>query len=199
MSTQQRDVLDSDLNDWAERGARRWWLPLVAGVLWLLFAVIVFRFDYGSVRAISILFGIVVFVAAANELMLASISTTGWRIWRVLAAAAFIIVGIVSFIDPGGTFVSLAAVMSFYFIVRGGFDIAFSFSAPDLLGTRWVTLFLGFAEVLLGFWAAGSWGASALLLIAWVAGSALARGIAEIAIAFQIRHSATRPLARLHV
>jgi uncharacterized membrane protein HdeD (DUF308 family) len=189
VSTQQRDVLDRNLNDWAAQGTRRWWLPLAAGIAWLLFAVIVFRFDYGSVGAISILFGVVVLGAAGNELMLASISTSGWRFLRALVAVAFVIVGIVAFIDPGGTFVSLAAVMSFYFVIRGGFDIASAFSLSDPLGTRWLTVTLGFIEVLIGFWAAGSWGASALVLVAWVGGLAIVRGIAEITVAFQVRRA----------
>jgi uncharacterized membrane protein HdeD (DUF308 family) len=187
VSASQHDVLDRDLNDWAAHGTRRWWLPLVTGAVWLLFAVIVFRFDYASVQAISVLFGVVVLAAAANELMLAWIATPGWRILRLLVSAAFVVVGVVSFIDPGGTFVSLAAVMSFYFVIRGGFDIASSFSLSDALGARWLTLFIGFAEVLIGFWAAGSWGASAALLVGWVGGVALIRGVAEIAVAFQIR------------
>jgi uncharacterized membrane protein HdeD (DUF308 family) len=187
VSTPQHDVLDRELNDWAARGTRRWWLPLVTGTAWLLFAVIVFRFDYASVRAISILFGVVVLVAAANELMLAWLSSTGWRILRLLASAAFVVVAVVAFIDPGGTFVSLAAVMSFYFIIRGGFDIAAGFSLPDALGSRGLTVFLGFIEVLIGFWAAGSWGVSVGLLVGWVGGVALIRGLAEIVTAFQIR------------
>jgi uncharacterized membrane protein HdeD (DUF308 family) len=190
VSTPQHDVLDRELNDWAARGTRRWWLPLVTGAAWLLFAVIVFRFDYASVRAISVLFGVVVLAAAANEMMLAWISTAGWRILRLLASAAFVVVAVVAFIDPGGTFVSLAAVMSFYFIIRGGFDLASAFSLPSALGSRGLTAFLGFVEVLIGFWAAGSWGLSAALLVGWVGGVALIRGLAEIAIAFQIRPGA---------
>jgi hypothetical protein len=41
---------------------------LVTGAAWLLFAVIVFRFDYGSVQAIAVLFGVVVLAAAASTL-----------------------------------------------------------------------------------------------------------------------------------
>jgi uncharacterized membrane protein HdeD (DUF308 family) len=195
-TTQQRDVLDRNLNDWAAQGARRWWLPLVAGIAWLLFGVIVFRFDYGSVAAISVLFGVVVLAAAANELMLATFATPGWRILRILAAVAFVIVGVIAFTDPGGTFVSLAAVMSFYFIIRGGFDIGSAFALSDPLGARWLTVTLGFIEVLIGFWAAGSWGASALVLVGWVGGLAIVRGVAEITVAFQVRR-ASRALAGL--
>ena len=43
---------------------RVWWLFLVTGTLWLLFSIIVFRFDYTTVSAISILFGILMLAAA---------------------------------------------------------------------------------------------------------------------------------------
>jgi hypothetical protein len=56
----------------------------------------------------------------------------------------------------------------------------------------------------LGFWAAGYYGRSALLLVAWVAAFALIRGVRDIVLAFQVReiqHGAadaqpTQPRAR---
>ena len=36
-----------------------WWLLLITGVGWTLVAIILLRFDYGSVSAISLLFGFV--------------------------------------------------------------------------------------------------------------------------------------------
>jgi uncharacterized membrane protein HdeD (DUF308 family) len=50
----------------------------------------------------------------------------------------------------------------------------------------WLQLVAGIAEILLGFWAAGSWNISAVLLVASVAGFALARGITEIALALRL-------------
>ena len=47
--------------------------------------------------------------------------------------------------------------------------------------------FNGISQVLLGFWAAGSWVRSAFLLVALVAGVALAHGIADIVLAFRLR------------
>ena len=50
----------------------------------------------------------------------------------------------------------------------------------------WVLLICGLIELGLGFWAAGSWNVSVVVLVAWVAAGALVHGIGEIALAFQI-------------
>jgi ZIP family zinc transporter len=51
---------------------RAWWIFLVTGILWFLVSIIILRFDYTSVSAISILFGIVaIFAGGAILTMLA--------------------------------------------------------------------------------------------------------------------------------
>jgi uncharacterized membrane protein HdeD (DUF308 family) len=175
------------------RGARKdlgaaagtWWLFLITGAIWLFFSVIVFRFDYRSVSAIAILFGLTMMGAAVNELFAIAGSTGGWRVAHVLLALAFVVIGIVAFVHPGNTFKALAAVMSFYFIVKGMLDIAVGFGYPE---HRWLRLITGGAELLLGLWAAAYWGRSATLLIAWIGALALIRGVTEIAFAFSLRN-----------
>src|SRR3954468_24176046 len=161
-----------------------WWLYLITGAIWLLFSVIVFRFDYKSVSAISLLFGLTMLGAAVNELLSLGGATRGWRIGHVALAAAFVAIGIVAFVHPGNTFKALAAVMSFYFIVKGMFDIALGFGYPE---HRWLRLITGGAELLLGLWAAAYWGRSVTLLLAWIGALALIRGVTEIAFAFSLR------------
>lgn len=46
---------------------RHWWLLLVTGVAWIVIAIVILRFNYGTVAAIAALFGGFSFVAAANE------------------------------------------------------------------------------------------------------------------------------------
>ena len=45
-------------------GTSLWWIPLITGSLWIVFALIVFRFDYTTVSAISILLGCVCLAGA---------------------------------------------------------------------------------------------------------------------------------------
>jgi uncharacterized membrane protein HdeD (DUF308 family) len=167
--------------------SRYWWWLFVTGVAWLMFAIIIFRFDYTTVRAISILFGLVAFVSAANEVLVSLVSSAGWRLLHALLAVLFAATAIIAFIHPGDTFVALAAVMSFYFVFRGTFDVIASLMVKDVMQGWWLQLLTGVAELLIGFWAAGSWGLSAVILVAWVGASAFLRGLSEIAGAFRLR------------
>jgi uncharacterized membrane protein HdeD (DUF308 family) len=75
--------------------------------------------------------------------------------------------------------------VSFYFIFRGSFDIVMAFAGSAVSGW-WVLLITGIVELGLGFWSAGSWSVSVVVLVAWVAAGALLHGIGEIALGFQI-------------
>jgi uncharacterized membrane protein HdeD (DUF308 family) len=168
--------------------SRYWWWLFITGVAWLMFSVIVFRFDYTTVRAISVLFGLVAFVSAANEVLVSLVSSSaGWRLLHALLAVLFAATAVIAFIHPGDTFVALAAVMSFYFVFRGTFDVIAALMVKDIMHGWWLQLLTGVAELLIGFWAAGSWGLSAVILVAWVGASAFLRGLSEIAGAFRLR------------
>jgi uncharacterized membrane protein HdeD (DUF308 family) len=166
--------------------SRAWWLLLVTGAAWIVLSIVILRFDYTTVAAVAVLFGAYCLVAAVNEIMVGAMSSsTGWRIAHVLLAVLLVVVGVVSFINLGATFVTLAAIISFYFIFRGCFDIAMAFASSAVSGW-WVLLISGLIELGLGFWAAGSWNVSVVVLVAWVAAGALVHGIGEIALAFSI-------------
>ena len=180
-------MFDLEEREALESAARSWWLFLLTGLLWLLFAIIVFRFDYTTVTAVSVLFGVVAIVAGVNELFLLAASHGWWKVLHGLLGAIFVVVGIVAFVHPGGTFEALAAVMAFFLIFKGFFDIVVAIATREELHIWWVQLVAGIVEVLIGFWAAGYWGRSAILLVIWVGVIALMRGITEIIFAFKLR------------
>jgi uncharacterized membrane protein HdeD (DUF308 family) len=168
-------------------GASFWWLFLFTGSLWLLFSIVIFRFDWTTVSSISILFGVVMLCAAVTELMAAFVEHGWWRVARVALGVAFGVIGIVAFVHPGNTFSALAAVISFYFIVKGIFDVVVALAGWGVAPHSWLYLLLGVAEILVGFWAAGDFGHRAILLVVWVGVTALTRGISEIVLAFTLR------------
>jgi uncharacterized membrane protein HdeD (DUF308 family) len=155
-----------------------WWMFLLIGIAWTLVALIVLRFDYTSVNAIAILFGIVAIAAGLLEIMV-TVLANGW--WKLLAT------GITSFIHPGDTFLALAAVISFFLVFAGTFDIITAISARPEIEVWWLQLVGGIIELALGFWAAGYYGRSAVLLVAWVAAFAIIRGVTNIVMAFRVR------------
>lgn len=171
-----------------------WWLMLITGIAWIVVSVILLRFDYTSVSSISILFGIVALFAGVAEIGALFIAAGWWKLLHAVLAFVFIAAGVVAFIHPGDTFLALAAVFSFFLIFAGTFDIIISISTRHEIEVWWLQLIGGIIELALGFWAAGYYGRSSVLLVAWVAAFAIIRGVRDIVLAFRIRelqHPAT--------
>jgi uncharacterized membrane protein HdeD (DUF308 family) len=181
-------TFDLEAREAGERATRWWWLFLVTGFIWLLVSIIVLRFDYTTVTAVAVLFGVVALFAGVNELFAIAASRGWWSVLHGLLGVLFVVVGIIAFIHPGDTFRALAAVISFFFIFKGFFDIIVSIATKDEIGVWWLQLVAGIIEVLIGFWAAGYYGRSVVLLVAWVGIAALIRGVTEIILAFKLRN-----------
>ena len=164
-----------------------WWLFLITGVGWSLVGLILLRFDYTSVHAISLLFGFVGIAAGILEIAMVFMVAGWWKLLNAVLAIAFIAAGVVAFVHPGDTFVALAAIFSFFLIFAGTFDIIQSIAARKEIEVWWLQLVGGIIEVFLGFWAAGYYGRSAVLLIAWVAAFAIIRGVRDFVFAFRVR------------
>jgi uncharacterized membrane protein HdeD (DUF308 family) len=180
-----------------ERTTRYWWLVLLTGIAWILFSVIIFRFDYTTVTAIAVLFGIVSIAVGVSELFAALLAQGWWRVLAILAGVFFIVIGIVAFFKPGNTFVGLAGVISFYFVFAGSWNLVTGIWTRSVNSAWWVQALAGVVELGLGFWAAGYWSRSVTLLVAFVGAMALIRGITEIVLAFRMHeaHQAAAPLA----
>ena len=170
-----------------EEAADRWWLFLLSGIAWLIFALLVFQWDYTTVYAISILFGIVALVAGINELMAISVSTTGWKWVHAILGVLFILVGIYALWNPYDTFSTLAALVGLFLLFKGIFDITVAFITKDEFELWWLQLVLGLVEIVLAFWVAGNFRKEALLLVIYVGVIALMRGIGEIFVAFKLK------------
>jgi uncharacterized membrane protein HdeD (DUF308 family) len=164
-----------------------WWLMLITGTAWILVSVILLRFDYTSVSSISILFGFVALFAGVAEIGVLFMAGGWWKLLHGLLALLFIVTGIVAFIHPGNTFLALAAVFSFFLIFAGTFDIVLAIATRHEIEVWWLQLVGGIIELALGFWAAGYYGRSAVLLVAWVAAFAIIRGVRDLILAFRVR------------
>ena len=175
----------------AERAVGRvlppWWLFLITGIGWAIVGLIVLRFNYTSVHAISLLFGFVAIAAGVMEVVMVFVVPGWWKLLNGVLALAFIAAGVVALIHPGNTFVALAAVFSFFLVFAGMFDIIMSIASRHEIDVWWLQLIGGIILLFLGIWAAGDYGRSAVVLIAWVAAFALIRGVRDIVYAFRVR------------
>jgi len=170
----------------AEAAARYWWLFIITGVCWLAVSMIIFRFDWTTVVAIGVLFGSIAIVAGVLEVAAGTASSGGWAVLHYVLGAIFTFVGVLSYFTPGDTFVALAALVSFFFVFAGAFDIVTSIATRMEVPFWWVQLVSGIFEVALGFWAAGYWSRSVVLLVAFVGASTLFRGVAAIVFGFKL-------------
>jgi uncharacterized membrane protein HdeD (DUF308 family) len=170
----------------AQQATRYWWLFVLTGIAWMVFALIVFRFSWASVLAIAVLFGTTAIVAGLFEFAVATASERGWKVLHFVLGVVFVAVGVVAYFTPGGTFVALAAVVSFFFVFAGSFDLISAFATRDENPAWWFQLLAGIAQIALGFWAAGNWNRSVVLLVAWVAASAVFRGVAALIFGFKL-------------
>jgi uncharacterized membrane protein HdeD (DUF308 family) len=164
-----------------------WWLVLVTGIAWMLVGLIVLRFDYTSVYSISLLFGFVALAAGAVEIGMVVLAAGWWKLLNAILALVYIVAGVTAFVHPGDTFVALAAVFSFLLLFAGSFDLIQAISMRHEIEVWWLQLIGGIIEITLAFWAAGYYGRSAVLLVAWVAAFAVIRGVRDIVLAFRVR------------
>lgn len=162
-----------------------WWFFIVTAAAWFVIAWIVLRFDVRSVGAIAILAGAVILAAGLAELFNAFVAP-GWRWLHATLGVVFILTGLIAFFRPGGTFAILAAFIGWYLLFKGMLDIVLALATKDDNDAWWLGLIIGIVEVGLGFWAAGSFGRSAALLIVFIAAIALTHGITDIVLAFQL-------------
>ena len=170
----------------AEGAAGLWWLFLLTGIAWLIFAILLFQWDYTTVYAVSYLFGFVALFAGINEFIQMGIWTTGWKILHAILGVLFIVAGIWALVHPHNAFATLASLVAFFLVFKGIFDIMAAFVARAAFDLWWLQLVLGIFEVVLAFWVAGNFRQKAILLVVYVGIVALTRGITELFVAFKL-------------
>ncbi|HEU0040932.1 MAG TPA: DUF308 domain-containing protein [Jiangellaceae bacterium] len=171
---------------------RGWGWFLAAGIAWIVFAFILLSFNYRTVWAIAVFFGIAFIVGGVMEFAVAAVAP-GWKWLYILIGVVSIGAGVIALIWPGQTFLVLAAIVGWLLLFYGIIDIIFAFSTRHLEGLWWMQLISGIIMVLLGFWAISPDDATvstyrgSVLLVVWIGIAALFRGISDIILGFRLR------------
>jgi len=173
--------------DVAEAAAERWWLFLVTGISWLVFALLVFQWNYTTVYAISILFGFVALAAGLNEFLQIGMSTSGWKVAHGILGVLFVLAGVWALVHPHNAFATIAALMGYFLLFKGIFDFTVAFLARLQFELWWIQLIVGIFEIVLAFAVAGNFREKAILLVVFVGLIALTRGITELVLAFKLK------------
>jgi uncharacterized membrane protein HdeD (DUF308 family) len=194
-------VLATSLREDMQAVTRNWGWFLAAGIAWIVFAFFVLSFNYRTVWAVAVFFGVGFILGGIMELAIAAVAP-GWKWLYILIGIVSIVAGFIALIWPGQTFLVLAAIVGWLLLFYGIIDIVFAFSTRHLEGMWWMQLISGIIMVLLGFWAISPDTTTvanyrgAVLLVVWIGVTALFRGISDIILGFRLR-SANRELEGL--
>jgi uncharacterized membrane protein HdeD (DUF308 family) len=171
----------------ARTAARLWWLWLVTGVAWLAASLVVLQFDRASITTIGIIVGIMFVFAGIQQFVLAAVAARLRWLW-VTFGVLLTIAGVICFINPEATFVGLADILGFLFLVVGVWWTIQAFVEKEDNPIWWVGLTGGVLMVILAFWTGGQFfieKAYTLLVFAGI--WAMMQGVTDIVRAFRVR------------
>jgi len=178
---------EQQLREAGSQIARFWWLWLVAGIAWVVIALVVLQFDQASIRTVGTLIGIMFLLSGFQQLTLAAlVDRHKWipAIFGVLLLAA----GVVSLIEPEDTFAGFADILGFLFLIVGTFWTLGAFAERQTSDLWWLGLVSGFLMIILAFWTSGQFFIDkAYLLLVFAGIWALMHGVTDIVRAFQVR------------
>lgn len=183
-----RAVSNGLLRPFLAQVSRFWWIELLLGVVWVVIAVVVLKFNNASVVTVGVITGIMFLLFAAEEFALAALDASFrwvWGFFGVLLTAA----GILAFIHPRNTFAAFADILGFVFLVIGILWMVQAFTERPFNGLWWLGLISGILMVILAFWVSGQFFLDrAVTLLVFAGVWAMVKGITDIIRAFQIRH-----------
>ena len=167
--------------------ARFWWLWLLFGVFWTLIAVTILQFDQASITTVGILIGVMFFIAAMQNFVVAAmVERHGW-LYGVFGAL-FVVCGVITFISPENTFAAIADILGFLFLIVGIFWLIQAFMMREVNELWWVGLIAAILMIILAFWTGGQFFIEKQYTLLVFAGIwALLQGVTDVIRAFQIR------------
>jgi len=179
----------------AQLGPRWGWIAL-RGVAAIVFGLLAFLLPGITLAVLTLLWGAYVLVDGAFALVAAfKVRDGGHRMWSLLAIGVLgIAVGVLTFVWPGITALSLLLLIAAWAITTGVFEIVAAIRLRKEIDNEWLLVLSGIASVVFGALLV-IWPASGALALIWMIGSfAIVFGVLLVSLAFKIRnrmHDAT--------
>jgi len=167
-----------------------WWMPLLRGLLAIVFGAVLFAFPISAVAALVILFGAFALVdgilAIVQALRFAHPNSGRWW-WLLAQGAAGILIGVVTFFYPGITAGTLALLIAAWAVITGGFEIATAIRLRRDVPGEIFLIVAGLLSIVLGA-LLFLFPLAALLTVVWLlAAYSIIAGAALIALALRLR------------
>jgi uncharacterized membrane protein HdeD (DUF308 family) len=171
--------------------AKNWWALLLRGIAAIVFGILAFAWPGITLWSLIIVFGAYALVDGVFAIIAA---VTGGapapRWWMALVGVIGILAGIVAFVNPLLTGVTLLMLIAAWAIVSGIFEIVGAIRLRKEIDNEWMLILHGVVSVLFGLFLFYSPGTGALAMI-WVIGAyAIIGGVLLCFLAFQLKKHA---------
>jgi uncharacterized membrane protein HdeD (DUF308 family) len=173
----------------AELVAQTWWIGLIAGLIAIVFGVVVLAVDW-SVDSLALFVG-VLFVLQGITWASARPLEGGARTSNLILGGLGVVAGVVLIAWPEIGLVTLAIFIGSWFVVSGVIRVVGAL-ANRHVPYWWLVLAVGLIEVPLGIWALRRPGLTLAILITITGIWSIVTGIWQIVIAFEVRRLAER-------
>jgi uncharacterized membrane protein HdeD (DUF308 family) len=165
---------------------RNWWVPVLRGVLGILFGFLVFAYPSTAVTVFVYLFGAYALLDGVFALAM-SFDVSRGRGWLILSGIAGVAAGILTFIYPSTTAVALVYIVAAWAIFTGFFEIMAALEWRQVLSDMWMLGLAGVLSIILGVLLFSSPSAG-LLAWAWLIGFyAIVYGVLYIAAGIRLK------------
>jgi len=169
--------------------SRFWWMLALRGLIAILFGVLAFVLPGMTMVTLVFLFGFYALLNGILALAHAFSAPKGYPRFGALIFTGIVSIaaGILAFIWPGITALSLVLLIAAWAIVNGIFEIATAIRLRRVIPHEWLLALGGVLSVLLGIVIALQPAAGALALLWWIGAFAIVFGVLLFALAFRVR------------
>jgi uncharacterized membrane protein HdeD (DUF308 family) len=168
---------------------RAWWALLLQGLAGVLFGVVALIWPGLTLATLVLLFGAYALVGGVFGVVGSVVHRKEHEDWWLvlLTGLVSIAVGILTFIQPGITALSLLFLIAAWALVIGVLTIVIAIQLRKEIEGEWLLILAGIASVLFGLFVFALPGAGALSLIWLIATYAIIFGVLQVGLAFRAR------------
>jgi uncharacterized membrane protein HdeD (DUF308 family) len=166
-----------------------WWMWLLAGIAWVVISLVILQFDSASVTTVGVLVGLMFMFASVESFALFYMPETGSMRWvAAIFGGLFLVAAVICFVNPQGTFATLADILGFLFLLVGVWWIVRAFLEREVNTLWWLGLIGGVLMTIIAFWTAGQFFVEkAYILLVFAGIWALMQGVTDIMRSFAVR------------
>jgi uncharacterized membrane protein HdeD (DUF308 family) len=181
--------------------ARNWWLLAVRGAAAIIFGILTFITPGITLAVLVLFFGAYALVDGLINIVAVFRRREGERPWWALLVEGLVSIaaGVVTFLWPGLTALTLVYVIAAWAVITGALEIGAAIRLrKEIRGEGWL-IASGILSIVFGALMMLAPGAGALALVLWIGAYAIVFGAMLVGVAFRLRgeHKETRqPMAR---